>query len=126
MTQPFVPADFGHATFGCKVASQDHQTACRFERFLQGRDDFLARSLLGAFGFRTDRQSCHCTRFRMNVLSPKQAASQQAHASGPVHIGGNKSPGGFQVSQERRALADFLEIVNIEWDARLASNRQKM
>src|SRR5437667_3705271 len=72
VAQPFVPADFGHASLRRKIATQDHQTACSFERSVQGRNDLLAWSLLCALALRADCQSRDCARLGVNMLPAKQ------------------------------------------------------
>src|ERR1700726_3064341 len=51
---------------------------------------------------------------------------QQAYPSGAVHIGGYKTARRFEVRQQWSALADFLEIVNVQWNTGLASDSEQV
>ncbi len=60
------------------------------------------------------------------MISPEQPPSQQAHAAGAMHIRGDKTPGGFEIGEQRSALAHCLEIVDLQIDAGFAGDSQQM
>ena len=104
-------ADLGDAALGREVAVQDDQAAGLLQRLVQRARSLPAPEFpaLAAFG---DGLAGDGDR----VLVQKRLAAgagQQANAAGAVHVGGDEASGGLQVGEDRRALADFLEIVDV-------------
>ena len=126
MAQAFVAADLGHASLGREVAVQNHQAAGFLQRLVQRRNHFLVRRFDGASCFSAQRLAAHRHRVLVKMFALQQTVRQQANSSGAVHIGSDKTPRRLQVGQQRRAFADFLEIVDVQGDAGLARDGEQV
>ena len=91
---------------------------------LPGVDHFLAWHLVGAGGFFRQCLARHGQATAIGIAAVHQPLRQQANAARLVHIRGEETPGGHQIADERRALADRLDVIDGEGDACLAGNRQ--
>ena len=54
------------------------------------------------------------------------AGATTGDAAGVVEVDGDVAAAGLEVAQQRRALADAVEVVDVELDARLARDRQQV
>ena len=127
LLQAFMPADFGHATFGREISFQNDEASGFLQRLFQRRDHFLSGSFDRRSSLsRLQRKSGHGFRRGVKMISAQQAPGQQAHAAGAMHIGGHKTSGGFQIGEQRSALADGLKIVDLQIDFGFARDSQQM
>ena len=126
MAESLVAADLGDAAFGGDVAVQDDKAAGFLQRLVGGDDHFLAGSFMGRGGFFGDGFAGDRDGVAVEQPEAEQAAGEEANASGGVHVGGDEAAGGFQVGEDRGALADGLEIVDVERDSGLARNGQQV
>ena len=62
----------------------------------------------------------------MNQTSVDQAFRDQWNAARFVKIVGDKPPAGFEVGDQRRALADTIEIIDGQFDASFARDGEQM
>ena len=129
--RPAVPAalvagELDHAALGGEVAAQDRQAARGLERIVERADDALAGRLARLGGVRPDRLARHGERVGVQDAGLAQAREQHGDATGLVEVDGDVAPAGLEIAQQRRALADAVEVVDRELDAGLAGDREQV
>ena len=60
----------------------------------------------------------------MKFLALQQTIRQQANPSGAMHIGRDEPAEGFQIAQQRGALADLLKVIDFKRNSRFARDRR--
>ena len=105
---------------------QDDEAAGFLQRLIERSDDLLAGSFFRLAGFFGESSSGHGHRRSLREFSVEQALGDDRDAAGFVDVGGDVFSGRLQVREQRRALADFLEVVDGERDSHLARHRQQV
>ena len=127
MAQAFVPADLGDAAFGREIAAQNHQAASLLQRLVQRRNHFLAGRFDAPSRLRLARVwPVTVIAILVECLPSSRRFTSRRDAAGAVHVSGHKAAGRLQIGQQRRAFADFLEIVDVQRNASFARNRQQV
>ena len=126
MTETFVAADLGHASLRREIAVQNDQSARGLQRMAHRSDDLLSRSFFRSVSFFRECASGDRKSRAIGAMAIQQAFGDERNASGLIDVGGYESSCRLQVSKQRSAFADFLEIVHHQSEAGLARNRQQV
>ena len=107
------------AAFRRNRPAENDQATALLNRIAEGPDHFLARSLLrirGLFGKRAAGNRHDRPVYKATVGQPLR---DHRNATGLIDVHRHEAAGRFQVHQQRRALADGLEIVDLQAERRL-------
>src|SRR2546427_1627433 len=107
-------ADFCDTSFRRQISAQNHKPTSCLQRSVERGDYFLVWSLDGRRGLFANRLSGDRHRIFVQLLPAQQAVSKQTNSPGTMHVCSDELPGRLQVTQQRRTLADPLEIINLQ------------
>jgi hypothetical protein len=120
-----VPGELDHAALGREVAAQDRQAAGRLDRIASGRITSWPGVSTVPRGDLADRLAGHGRRVLVQQAGLLEALSSSA--TPPAGRGrGDEAPARLEVAQQRRALADRVEVVDLELDPHLAGECQQV
>ena len=121
-----VPDELDDAALGGEVAAQDGQAAARLDRIVERADDAAGQWP------RRPRRRCSPMvlagdRDRVLVEHPglAQALRDERHAAGLEEVDGDVLAAGLEVAEQRRRLADAVEVVDRQIDAGLAGQASR-
>src|SRR5262249_14309555 len=126
MVGTFVSRDFYDRAFGREVALQNHKPAARFDRVVGGVDHILPRSLIGKPRFFADGQPADGKLVAVQIAFFAQPAGHQTYSARAPKINRRIFPAGLEVGDHRRAVADLVEILDLQINACLARHRQQV
>src|SRR5439155_20336603 len=110
----FVTGQLDDAAVRSERAPKDRQPADRFDRTFDGDDDLLAGRLDGSRGDLGDRLAGDGRRVAMEEVPLQELTHDEPHAPRVVHLRRGETTAGSHVRDDRGAVADRVEIVDIE------------
>ena len=122
-----VPASLTTAPSGARLPRRIARPPCRLERVVEraARPPGPAASLAASASSPIVRPltviSSRCSR-----PASSSRLSEQRHAAGLVEVGGDEAAAGLEVGEQRRALGDPLEVVDVELDAGLVGDGEQV
>ena len=121
-----VTRDLQDAAFGGQVAFEDHIAASGFERILEIPDDYLARRLGRLRGFLGDGPARNGDRVLVEHTALQHALGHEPVAARGEQVVGDELPARLQVGEQRRLLADPVEILDLQVHARFLCDGQQV
>ena len=123
---PLVTSDLDHASLRSQIASQDHEPPSGFKRAGKRPYDFLPLRLTRAPRCLTDRLTGNGQRVGVNQAAFHQTLGDQLNSTRCVEIAGHEAPARLEVSDDGRARADAVKVVNVQFDSRFAGDGQQV
>ena len=121
-----VPGELHHAALGGDVATQDGEAAGGFDRLGEGPHDALPVGLDGLGGVLADRPAVTVGASEWRMPASLQTRQHERHATRLVELGGDILPARLKVAQQRGALGDRLELVDLERHAHFMRDGQQV
>jgi hypothetical protein len=112
MVDAIIARDFDHTSLGRQVALQNHQPARGLERIRQGAHYVLTRRFHGGIGLFTDGTAGDGHLFRIQEPCLEQAFGDEGNTASALQIDRGVTPARLQISQQRRARADGVEVID--------------
>ena len=121
-----VPGELDHAPVRRDVPAQDREASRRLQRIVQRPHHLLALGLLRAGRVLADRRARH--RHRVGVQHPRvqQPLQHERHPARLIQVRRDVLPSRLQVAQQRSALGDRLELVDLQRHAHFPRDRQQV
>src|SRR5207247_10449164 len=121
-----VAGELDDAAVGGEVAAQDGQAAGGLDRIRQRPDDLLAGRLGRRPGDLADRRVVDGRRVLVQHTGLLQALQEDRDAAGVEEVDGVVVAARLEVAEQRRAVRDAVEVVDVELDAGLARHGEEV
>ena len=126
LLQALVAGELDHAAFGREVPAQDREPAGGLDRVGQRSYDGLAVRLLRTSSDLADAAAGDGRRVAVEQAGFEQALGHERDPPGLVEIHGHVVAPRLEAAQQRRALADGVEVVDRQLDAGLARDGEQV
>ena len=121
-----VLSDLHDCSIGREVAAQHHEPALGTQWSGKRCDDFLAGGLGHRLALLTKRAPSHGQRVSVDIAAFDKPPRQKRDAAGAVQLHRGKPPAWFEVTQQRGATADAVDIVDRQLHTDLAREGEQV
>ena len=126
VVEPLVAGELDDGALGRERAAQDREPAGRLERLAATRRRRPGRASSTSAPTSAERAAVDAARVAVGDAGADELARDEADAAGLVHVGGDVAAARLQVGDDRGALGDLVEVLELERDPDLAGDREQV